>query len=116
MWIALCIYFSVHRGQYDKEAEAFHHCIITQPRANIFSRYSMGAKHKEGVWEMLTIMATYIPFSRIKDFIASQTCADGFAIDWIVAARIHEVQVGRPQIDFYIEHVYECAFGPIDHT
>ena len=66
---------------------------------------------------MLTIMATYVPFNRIKDFIASQTCADGFVVEWIVAARICGVQVGTPQIDFYIEHVYyECAFGPIDHT
>ncbi len=66
---------------------------------------------------MLTIMAVYFPSNRVQDFIAGQTCADGSFVEWIVAARIRGVQVERPQIDSYIEHVYyECAFGPKDHT
>jgi len=51
MGFALCISFNVCRSQYAKEAETFHHCTTTQATAYIFSRYSMGAKDKEGVWE-----------------------------------------------------------------
>ena len=66
---------------------------------------------------MLTIMATYLPSSRIEDFIDGQTCADDSIVEWIVVAKARGVQVGRPKINFYIEHVYyECAFGPKDHT
>ena len=39
---------------------------------------------------------------KVKEFIASLICADGFAVKWIVATRIRGVQVERPQIDDYI--------------
>ena len=67
---------------------------------------------------MLTIMASYLFFNGVEDFIAGQKYADGSAIEWIVAARIRRVQVKISQIDSYIEHIiyYECAFGPKDHT
>ena len=62
-------------------------------------------------------MAAYLHLDRIEDFIVGQTCADGSTVEWIVAARVRGVQVGRPQIDSYIEHVhYQCAFGPKVHT
>jgi hypothetical protein len=62
-------------------------------------------------------MAAYLLLGRIEDFIASQTCADGPTVQWIVAARVRILQVGRPQIDSYIEHVhYQCAYGLEDHT
>jgi hypothetical protein len=40
----------------------------------------------------LTIMAAYLPFNRVEDFIAGQTCADGSAVEWIVAARIRGIK------------------------
>ena len=62
-------------------------------------------------------MATYLPFNRIQDFIDGQTYTDGSSVEWIVAATIRGVQVERPQIHSYIEHVYyECAFRLNDHT
>ena len=74
-------------------------------------------KTRKGFGKTLTIMTAYLPFDRIEDFIVGQTCADGSTVEWIVAARVRGVQVGRPQIDSYIEHLhYQCAFGPKDHT
>ena len=49
--IALCISFSICKGQYAKEAETFHQCTTIKVGANIFRRYVMNAKDKEGVWE-----------------------------------------------------------------
>ena len=74
-------------------------------------------KTRKGFGKMITIMAAYLPFNRVEDFMVGQTCPDGSVGEWIVADRARGVQVGRPQIDSYIEHVhYECAFGPQDHT
>ena len=74
-------------------------------------------KTRKGFGKTLTIMVAYLVLDRIEDFIASQTCADGSTVEWIVAARVRGVQVGRPQIVSYIEHVhYQCTFGPKDHT
>ena len=75
-------------------------------------------KIRKGFGKMLTIMASYLFFNGVEDFIAGQKYADDSAIEWIVAARIRRVQVKISQIDSYIEHIiyYECAFGPKDHT
>ena len=74
-------------------------------------------KTRKGFGKMITVMAAYLPFNRVEDFIVGQTGPDGSDVEWIVADRARGVQVGRPQIDSYIEHVhYECAFGPKDHT
>ena len=82
-----------------------------------FQDIQWAPKTRKGFGKMLTIMATYIPFSKVQDFIDGQTCADGSSVEWIVDARIRGVQVERPQIHSYIEHVYyEYAFGPNDHT
>ena len=51
MCIALCFFFEVNGVQYVEEAKTFPHCTTIQARANISSRYSMGAKNKEGVWK-----------------------------------------------------------------
>ena len=51
MRIALCTSFSICKGLYAKEAETFHRCTTTQARANIFVRYSMDVKAKEGDWK-----------------------------------------------------------------
>jgi hypothetical protein len=61
-------------------------------------------------------MAAYLLSGRIEDFIASQTCANGSTVEWIVATRVRILQVGRPQIDSYIKHVhYQCAYELEDH-
>jgi len=74
-------------------------------------------KTRKGFGKILTIMARYLPFYRVEDFIAGQTYVDGSVVERNVVAKARGVQVGRLQIDFYIEHVhYECAFGPKDHT
>ena len=66
---------------------------------------------------MLNIMATYLSFNRVDDFIAGQTCADDSVVEWIVTARIRGLQVKKPQIDSYIDHIYyACAFGLKEHT
>ena len=81
-----------------------------------FQDFQWTTKTRKGFGKMLTFMAAYLPLDRIEDFIAGQTCADGFTVEWIVVVRVRGVQVGRPQIDSYIEHVhYQCAFGPKDH-
>ena len=36
---------------YANKTETFHYCTTIQSRATIFSRYSMGAKDKQRVWE-----------------------------------------------------------------
>ena len=75
------------------------------------------AKTRKEFGKTLTLIVAYLPLDRIEDFIAGQTYADGSIVELIVATRVHGVQVGRPQIDSYIEHVhYQCAFGSKDHT
>ena len=82
-----------------------------------FQDIQWAPKTRKGFGKMLTILAAYLPFNRVQDFIAGQTCLDGSVVEWSVADRARGVQVGRPQIDSYIEHIhYECAFGPKDHT
>ena len=82
-----------------------------------FQDIQWAPKTRKGFGKMLTIMATYFLFNRVEDFKAGHTSADGSTIEWIVAAKVRGVQVERPQINSYIEHVYyKCAFGPKDHT
>ena len=60
--IALCIVFFVCNGQYAKKTETFHQCTTTQVRANIFGRYSMDAKHKEGIWKNVNYHGSIFSF------------------------------------------------------
>ena len=118
MGLGLRNYFIVCRGQYAKEAETFYLCTTIQTRAKFFFQdIQWIAKIRKGFGKKLIIMAAYLYLDRIKDFIAGQTCADGSTVNWIIAAMVRGVQVEKPQIDSYIEHVhYQCAFGPKDHT
>ena len=53
-------------------------------------------KTRKKFGKILTIMASYIHFNKVEDFIVGQTCVDGSVVEWIVAARIRGVQVKRP--------------------
>ena len=46
-----------------------------------FQDIQWAPKTRKGFGKMLTIMATYLPFNTVEDFIVGQTCADGSAVE-----------------------------------
>ena len=115
MRIALCIFLEYAESNMPRMPKPS--ISAQQPKLGLISFQDIQWAPRREFGKMLIIMVICLPFNRIEYFIASQTCADEFAVEWIIAVRICGAQVERLQIDSYIEHVYcECAFGPKDHT